>query len=123
MVGFLMQPLQRLRQRLRGRIRVEADDSQQRRQEARDGGLAGLQFGVEHIVGRTHQAANFIERLGQFIAADGGIDALAQFAVWQGRIEQHPACLGQRRGGPIQILERALPDLAVFLLGLGEQFA
>jgi hypothetical protein len=77
MVGLLMQPLQRLRQRLRGRIGVEADDAQQRRQEARDGGLAGLQFRVEHIVGRAHQAANFIERLGQFVAADGGIDTLA----------------------------------------------
>ncbi|CCF70621.1 hypothetical protein XAPC_4358 [Xanthomonas citri pv. punicae str. LMG 859] len=77
MVGLLMQPLQRLRQRLRGWIGVEADDAQQCRQEARDGGLPGFQFGVEHIVGRAHQAANFVERLGQFIAADGGIDTLA----------------------------------------------
>ena len=49
------------------------------------------------------------------------IHALAQLAVWQIGVKQHPARVGQRGGGLIQILQRAQPDLAVGLLRPVEQ--
>jgi hypothetical protein len=97
--------------------------TQQQGQKSCHGVLPGYQFRVEHIVRWSHQAADIDQGLGQFVVSDRRVDALTQFAVRQVGIEQHPARIGQRRGGLIQILQRAQPGLAVGLLCPVEQLA
>lgn len=80
-VGLLMQPLQRLYQGLGGRIGIEPNDAQQCWQKPRHRAFPRLQLVVEHIVGRTHQAVDIVQRLGEGIASDRRIDARAKLAV------------------------------------------